>query len=191
MRSMSINAGNIAKGSFIIYKGTPHYVTKTDFMSPGKGSPIMRVKMRNAQTGAASEFTYKSNEQIEVADMAKKDMLFLYSDSSEAVFMDPRTYDQASVPLSLIENKVGFLIPNQKCIVLWHNEKAIGVEIPPNVVLTVTEAHEAIAGNRVNAPKKPVKLETGIEIQAPIFIKTGDRVSVDTTTGNYLSRVNQ
>lgn len=188
---MSINAGNIAKGSFIIYKGTPHYVTKTDFMSPGKGSPIMRVKMRNAQTGAASEFTYKSNEQVEVADMAKKDMLFLYSDSSEAVFMDPRTYDQASVPLSLIENKVGFLIPNQKCIVLWHDEKAIGVEIPPNVVLTVTEAHEAIAGNRVNAPKKPVKLETGIEIQAPIFIKTGDKVSVDTTTGTYLSRVNQ
>ena len=188
---MTINAGNITKGSFIIYKGTPHYVTITDFMSPGKGSPIMRVKMKNARNGAASEFTYKSNESVEVADVIKKDMLFLYTDGSEVVFMDPRTYDQASVPVGLIENKVGFLIPNQKCIVLWHDEKAIGVEIPPNVILTVTEAQESIAGNRVNAPKKPVKLETGIEIQAPIFIKTGDKVSVDTSTGQYLSRINQ
>ena len=187
----TINAGNIAKGSFIIYKGTPHYVTKTDFMSPGKGSPIMRIKMKNATTGAACEFTYKSNEQVEVADVTKKDMLFLYSDGSEIVFMDPRTYDQASVALSLVEDKIGYLLPNQKCIVLWYDEVAIGVEVPPNVVLTVTEAQESIAGNRVNAPKKPVKLETGIEIQAPIFIKTGDKVSVDTTTGQYLSRINQ
>ncbi len=187
----TINAGNITKGSFIIYKDNPCYVTKTDFMSPGKGSPIMRVKMKNAASGAACEFTYKSNEQVEVADVTKKDMNFLYSDGAEVVFMDPRTYDQASIPLSLVENKIGFLIPNQKCIVLWHNDKAIGVEIPPNVVLTVTEAFEAIAGNRVNAPKKPVKLETGIEIQAPIFIKTGDKVSVDTATGAYLARINQ
>ena len=105
--------------------------------------------------------------------------------------MDPRTYDQTIVPQKLIENKIGFLIPNQKCIVLINNDKAIGVEIPPNVVLTVTEAHEAVAGNRINAPKKPVRLETGIEIQAPIFIKTGDKISVDTTSGEYLSRVNQ
>ncbi|KKQ75009.1 MAG: Elongation factor P [Candidatus Woesebacteria bacterium GW2011_GWB1_38_5] len=160
----TINAGNITKGSFIIYKNVPHYVTKTDFMSPGKGSPIMRVKMKNAATGAACEFTYKSNEQVEVADMTKRDMNFLYSDASEAMFIDPRTYDQASVPLTLIEGKVGYLIPNQKCIVLWHGEKAIGV---------------------------PVILETGIEIQAPIFIKTGDKISVDTTTGQYLARINQ
>ena len=160
-------------------------------MSPGKGAPIMRVKMKNATTGAASEFTYKSNEAVEVADVAKKDMHFLYSDTSEAVFMNPRTYDQVSVPLTLLENKIGFLVTDQKCVVLWHGDKAIGVEIPPNVVLTVAEAHEAIAGNRVNAPKKSVKLETGIEIQAPIFIKTGDKVSVDTTTGDYLARINQ
>jgi len=187
----NINAGNITKGSFIIYKGAPCYVTKTEFMSPGKGSPIMRVKMKNAATGAASEFTFKTHESVETADVTKKDMLFLYSDGSEVVFMDPRTYDQASVPLSLIDNKIGFLIPNQKCIVLWYGDKAIGVDIPPNVVLTVTEAQESIAGNRVNAPKKPVKLETGIEIQTPIFIKTGDKVSVDTTTGQYLARINQ
>lgn len=187
----TINAGNIAKGNFIIFKGAPHYVTKTEFMSPGKGSPIMRVKMKNATSGAASEFTFKSNEQVEVADVTKKDMHYLYSDASDAIFMDPRTYEQANVPKSLLEGKIGYLITDQKCVVLWHGDKAIGVEIPPNVVLTVTEAHDAVAGNRVNAPKKPVRLETGIEIQAPIFIKTGDKVSVDTTTGEYLSRINQ
>jgi elongation factor P len=185
----TINAGNIAKGIFIIFKGTPHYVTKTEFMSPGKGSPVMRVKMRNVKTAAATEFTYKSNEQVETAEVDKKDMSFLYNDGNEVVFMDQNTFEQASVPVSLMEDKVGFLTPNIKCAILWYEEKAIGISLPPNVALKVTEAPESIAGNRVNAPKKLVTLETGLQIQAPIFIRTGDTISVDTTSGEYLARL--
>lgn len=185
----TINAGNLSKGTYVMFKDAPHFVTKAEFMAPGKGSPIMRAKLRNVKTGAACEFTYKTNESVEVADVDKKEMQYLYRDGEDIYFMDPQNYEQASVPLSLIEDQAGFLIPDLKCWVLWYEEKAIGVSLPPHVDLRVVDAPDAVAGNRVNAPKKLVKLETGVEVQAPLFIKTGDLITVDTTTGEYLSRV--
>ena len=186
---VSVNAGNITKGMYMIFKGKPHLVTKTEFMSPGKGSAVMRVKYKSIENGAALEFTYKTNEQVEVADVEKKEMEFLYRSGDELVFMNPKSYDQAEVPMSLIEDQVGYLTPNLKCWVLWYQDKAIGVGLPPNVVLKVTESPDEVAGNRINAPKKNVKVETGITIQAPIFIKIGEKIMVDTTTGAYLGRV--
>lgn len=186
---ITVNAGNITKGMYLIFKGKPHLVTKADFMSPGKGSAVMRVKYKSVETGAAIEFTYKTNEQIEVADVEKKEMEYLYRDGSELVFMNPKTYDQASIPLKLIEDQVGYLIPNLKCWVLWYKGEAIGAALPPNVTLTVTESPNEVAGNRINAPKKGVKVETGITVAVPIFIKNGEKVSIDTTTGEYLGRV--
>jgi len=186
----TINAGNIEKGMFIKFKDSPNQVTKTEYMSPGKGTPVMRVKMKNAKTGAAGEFTYKSMEQVEVLDVEKKEMQYLYRDGSDMVFMNPTTYEQASVPLSLVEDQIGFLVADLKCWVLWYQDAAIGVTLPPHVVLTVTETEDSVAGNRVNAPKKLAKLETGIEIQVPLFIKVGDKISIDTTTGQYLVRAN-
>ena len=103
----TINAGNITKGSYILFKGSPVGVTKTEFMSPGKGSPVMRIKFRNVQTGSAGEYTYKTSEQVEVAEVSKKEMQYLYRDGSELVFMDPKSYDQASVTVSLVD-KLGY-----------------------------------------------------------------------------------
>ena len=185
---ISVNAGNITKGMYLIFKGTPHLVTKTEFMSPGKGSAVMRVKYKSVENGSALEFTYKTNEQVEVADVEKKEMEFLYRSGDELIFMNPKTYDQAEIPMSLIEDQVGYLIPNLKCWVLWFKEKAIGVGLPPNVVLKVIESPDEVAGNRINAPKKSVKVETGIMVQAPIFIKVGEKIIVDTTSGEYLGR---
>lgn len=184
----SVKAGNITKNMYIIFRGTPHRVAKADFMSPGKGSAFMRLKLKNVVTGNSIDFTYKSSESVEEADVTKKELQFLYSDSSEVVFMDERSYEQVSIPLELIEDRLGFLTPEIRVQVLFYQDKAIGVLLPPNVTLTVTEAQEAVAGNRVNAPKKSVTLETGMEILAPLFIKTGDRIIVDTDSGDYLSR---
>jgi elongation factor P len=172
-----------------MYKGAPNLVIKAEFMAPGKGTPIMRVKFKNVQTGAASEFTYKTNESVEIAEVDKKEMQYLYRDGEEAVFMDPKTYEQASIPLSLIGDQFGYLIPDIKCWVMWYEGSAIGISLPPHVDLLVTDAPEAIAGNRINAPKRLVKLETGIEVLAPLFIKTGDKITIDTSSGEYLSRV--
>jgi elongation factor P len=158
-------------------------------MSPGKGAAVMRVKYKSVKTGAAIDFTYKTNEQVEVADIEKKEMEFLYRAGSDVIFMNPKTFDQASVPVSLIEDKIGYLIGNLKCWVMINKGEPIGVTLPPNVILKVTESPNEIAGNRINAPKKTVKLETGIEAQVPIFIKTGEKVLIDTGTGEYLGRV--
>lgn len=173
---------------YLIFKGKPHLVTKADFMSPGKGSAVMRVKYKSVENGAALEFTYKTNEQVEVADVEKKEMEYLYRDGDDLVFMNPKTYDQASIPMTLIEDQVGYLIPNLKCWVLWYKDEAIGVSLPPNVTLTVIESPDSVAGNRINAPKKDVKVETGITVAAPIFIKVGEKIMIDTTTGEYLGR---
>jgi elongation factor P len=186
---ISVNAGNITKGMYLIFKDKPHLVTKTEFMSPGKGSAVMRVKYKSVETGAAIEFTYKTNEQVEVADVEKREMEFLYRSGDEIVFMNSKTYDQANIPMSLIEDQVGFLIPNLKCWVLWYKDAAIGVSLPPNVTLKVIESPNEVAGNRINAPKKLVKVETGMEVMVPIFIKTGEKVLIDTTTKEYLGRV--
>ena len=103
--------------------------------------------------------------------------------------MDPKSYDQVSIPLKLIEDQFGYLLPNLKCWIVWYKGKAIGATLPVHVILTVTESPNSVAGNTVNAPKKTVKLETGIEAQVPLFIKVGEKVQLDTTTGEYLGRV--
>jgi len=186
----SINAGNAAKGMYLMFKGAPNQVQKAEFMAPGKGSPIMRIKFKNVQSGSVQEFTFKTNESIEEAEVDKKEMQYLYRDGEEVVFMDPKTYEQAGVPVSLVGDQIGFLIPDMKCYVLWYEEKAIGIILPPHVSLKVIESPGAVAGNTVNAPKKEVKLETGVTVLVPLFIKEGEMITLDTTTGEYLSRTN-
>ena len=185
----TVNAGNLSKGMFVIFKGAPHMVTKADFMAPGKGSPIMRAKLKHVKTGVVQEFTYKTNDSVEIAEVDKKEMSFIYRDGDELVFMDLKTFEQASVPVALMEDKIGVFVPEIKCYVMWHEGEAMGVDLPPNVARKVVESPDAVAGNRVNAPKKTVKLETGLEIQAPLFIKEGEMVWVDTTNLEYVSRV--
>jgi len=184
----TINAGNITKGSYIIFKGAPVFITKTDFMSPGKGSPVMRIKFKNVQTGSAGEFTYKTSEQVETAEIEKKEMEYLYRDGDDLVFMNQKTYDQVNIPLALVDDKFGYLTPNLKCWIVWYKGDSIGADLPSHVTLEVTESPDDVAGNRMNAPKKTVKLETGIEAQVPLFIKVGEKVQLDTSTGEYLGR---
>jgi elongation factor P len=186
---ITINAGNITKGAYIIFKGKPHLVTKADFMSPGKGSAVMRVKYKSLESGAVNEFTHKTNEQVEVADIEKKEMEFSYRDGGDMIFMDPKTFEQVNIPVKLMEDKVGFFNGNIKCWVMFSKGDPIGVGLPSSVTLVVTEAPDEVAGNRINAPKKTVKLETGMEVQVPIFIKKGEKVMIDTETKEYLGRV--
>lgn len=185
----TVNAGNLAKGMFVIFKGVPHSVVKAEFMAPGKGSPIMRVKLRNVKSAVMQEFTYKTNDTVEVADVEKKEMIFLYRDGESLVFMDPKTYEQAEVPVALVEEQLGCFIVDMKCYVLWYDGQAMGVDLPPNVILKVVESPDVVAGNRINAPKKLVKLETGMEIQVPLFIKEGEKIIVETASMTYVSRV--
>lgn len=186
-----IKGGNIKKGNYIMFKGFPHQVTKTEFVSPGKGSAFTRAKLKHAKSGYVEEFTFKSSEPVEELDVASQEMQYLYTDADDVVFMDPRTFEQISISKKLLDDKLGYLTPDLTLYALMYEDEAIGVRFPLNVKLKVTEAEDSTAGNRVNAPKKPITLETGLVIQAPIFIKPGEIVSVDTETGEYVGRVNE
>jgi elongation factor P len=186
----TVNAGKITKGMYLIYKGEPHVAIGAEFMNPGKGSAIMRVKYRSVKTGAVYDFTYKTTDTVEVASVEKKEMQYLYHDNQSVVFMNPITFDQVSAPTSLMEDQINYLIPGTLCNVLLYEGNAIGVILPIHVKLKVTESPDAVAGDRVNAPRKLVTLETGLQIEVPLFIKAGDILTINTSTGEYVSRAN-
>lgn len=186
----SIKAGNIRKGIYILYKDQPHYILKTQFVSPGKGSAFTRVKMRDMKTLANVEFNFKSHDNVEELDVETKEMQFLYHDGNEIVFMDPRTYEQMSVPRHILDDKALMLTSEIKVYLTVYEERVIGVILPPKVRMNVAEAQDAVSGDRQTAGKKPVIMESGLIVQAPLFIKTGDVLLIDTETADYVSRVN-
>jgi elongation factor P len=153
---MTIKGGNIRKGSYILFKDTPHLVTRTEFVSPGKGSAFMRARMKSVKTAATQEFTFKSVEPVEELDVQSREMQYLYLDGDEVIFMDPRTYEQVSIKKEMLDDKVGYLTPELTMYILFYNDEAIGVRFPLNVKLKVTYAEDATAGNRVNAPKTQI-----------------------------------
>jgi elongation factor P len=184
----SIKAGNLEKGTYFLFRGVPCAVVKAEFYKPGKGGAVNRVRYKNLNTGAVQEFTFKSQEQVDLIEVSTTQMQFLYDDGSELVFMDPRTYEQVSLAKSLIGDKALLLTPDVMVYVLFYEEKAMSISLPPKVKLKVTEAVEAVAGNTVNSPKKLVTLETGYEVHVPLFIKQGETIIIDTETGLYVSR---
>ncbi len=184
------DAGSLSKGMYLLFRGAPCLIAKCEFMNPGKGSAIMRLRLKNVESEAVNDFTYKTSDKVEIIDVEKKVMQFLYADSKEVFFMDPFTFEQISVRSSLLEGQVGYLLPNMECFVLLYLDRAIGVIVPPHVRLKVVETEDAVGGNTVSGAKKAVKLETGIEVMAPLFIKTGDTIMIDTLSGEYQSRVN-
>lgn len=185
-----LKAGNIKKGQYLLHNGQPHYVVKTQFVSPGKGSAFTRTKLRSLTTGAVTEFVFKSHDSVEEVEVESKELQFLYQSSDEVVFMDPRSYEQVSVDKNIMEDQLGFLVPEIKVYVAIYQGKPIGVSLPPKVVMEVTEADDAVAGDRSNAGKRPVTMETGLVVQAPLFIKKGEKLIIDSATGEYVSRHN-
>jgi elongation factor P len=159
-------------------------------MNPGKGSAIMRVKYKSLKNGNVVEFTHKTTESVEEADIDKVELAFSYFDGQDAVFIDVKTYEQTTVSHAVLAGREVYLIPDLKCWVLLFENQPIDIILPPNVALTVTESQDAVAGNRVNAPKKEITVETGLKVQAPLFIKEGEKILVSTADGSYVSRAN-
>ncbi len=183
-----IKAGNIDKGMFLMHHGKPHRVVKKKFVSPGKGSAFTRTKLQNLETGAIVEFVFKSHDVIEEVEVESRQMQFLYESGEQVVFMDPRSYEQVEVPKSVLGDKVQYLAPEISCYVMVYQGKPMAVSLPPKVEMEVTQAQDAVAGDRSNAGTKPVTVETGLKVQVPLFIKTGEKLVIDTEDGSYVSR---
>jgi elongation factor P len=186
----TVNGGNVRKGMFVLHHNEPHQVISHEFVSPGKGSAFTRVKLRNVLTSKMMDFTYKTTEQVELAEVETRELQYIYQEGNNFVFMNPRTYDQVEVSGEVMGSDHNFLKEEMICHVQFYNDQPIGIFLPKKVTLEVTEAEEAVAGDRVTAPKKQAKLETGATIAVPIFVKTGDKVVIDTSTGEYVSRNN-
>ena len=184
-----IRAGAISKGMCLLIKGEPYLVTEREFVNPGKGQAFVRVKLKSLKTGQTLKETIKSHETVEDAEIEDRGAQFLYADGESFHFMDTETYEQFAVPVAGLEDKLNYLKEGDTYeLVVWEGE-AIDIKLPLKMTLAVTEAPEALRGDTVSGATKQVTLETGLKVKAPLFIKDGDRLLVNTETGEYVERV--
>ncbi len=157
-------------------------------VKPGKGGAFVRTKLKNVRNGAVVDRTYRADEKLEQAIIEKREMQFLYRDGEEYVFMDTGTYDQRNLTSAVLGEATGFLKESDNAIIQTYGDEVVGVDLPASVELTVTETEPGVQGDRVSGARKPATLETGHVLQVPLFVNQGDRIKVDTRSGDYITR---
>ena len=163
-------------------------VVEFQHVKPGKGHAFVRTTLRNVRTGAVVDRTFRAGEKVERAMIDKRSMQFLYRDGADYVFMDNETYDQRNLAPAALGDAARYLIEQTTALILLFGEEVIGVELPAAVELAITETEPGVQGDRVSGARKPATLETGLVVQVPLFIESGERVKIDTRSGEYLSR---
>jgi elongation factor P len=157
-------------------------------VKPGKGGAFVRTTLKNVRTGSVVDRTFRAGEKMERAIVDKKEMQLLYRDGGDYVFMDNSSYEQLDVPAATLGELAGYLVDSATALLLMYGDEIIGVELPASVELTIAETEPGVQGDRVSGAKKPATLETGKVVQVPLFIEPGERVKVDTRTGEFISR---
>jgi elongation factor P len=163
-------------------------VVEFQHVKPGKGGAFVRTKLKNVRSGAVLERTYRADEKLQQAVIDKREMQFLYVDGDQYVFMDTETYDQLTTPKSGLGDAANYLKESDSAVLQMYEGEIVGVDLPAAVELSVTETEPGVQGDRVSGARKPATLETGLVIQVPLFVNIGDRVKVDTRSGEYLTR---
>lgn len=185
----AITTNDLKNGITLELDNALFQVVEFQHVKPGKGGAFVRTKLRNLKNGNVFDRTFNAGVRVEQAMIDKKDMQFLYRDGGDYVFMDTETYDQLNVPPSALGEAPDYLVENAIAIIAFYNDDIVSVEIPASVELAIAETEPGIQGDRVSGARKPATLETGKIIQVPLFINIGDRVKVDTRTGDYMTRV--
>jgi elongation factor P len=181
-------ANDIRTGMAIIYNGDIAVVLDTQHRTPGNLRAFVQASIRSIKTGKSSDVRFSSTEKIEVVPMNTRKMDFSYKDGEDYVFSDPETYETVNLAPEIVGDAKNYLVENASVTVTFVNDKAVQVELPASVVLAVSDAPEGIRGDSANNVQKTITLETGITVQAPLFIKTGEKIKVDTRTGKYMER---
>ncbi len=164
-------------------------VVEFQHVKPGKGGAFVRTKLRNLRNGNVFDKTFNAGIRVEQAILDKRDMQFLYKDGSDFVFMDTASYDQTNISPDALGDAADYLIEQAMAIIAYHNDEIVTVEIPASVELVIADTEPGVQGDRVSGAKKPATLETGKVIQVPLFVNVGDKVKVDTRSGDYVTRV--
>jgi elongation factor P len=186
---MMLKATDIRRGMVITIEGINFVVVDFAHHTPGNLRAMVQTKLRNMNSGALVDKRLRSVDTIEVPYVETKEYEYLYSSGGEHVFMDTETFDQLSFSDDIIGTAMDYLLPNSKVMVKYINDKAVSIEVPDFVELAVTDTPPALAGATATNQYKEAKLETGLTVQVPPFIKPGERIRIDTRTGEYLERV--
>ncbi len=181
---------DIKNGSVLNIDGQLWNVIEFQHVKPGKGGAFVRTKVKNVRSGKVVDRTFNAGTKIDFANVDRRDFQYLYKDGSDFVFMDTTDYDQITVPGAVVGDAANFLLEQQMVTVATHDGEPLYVDMPPSVVLEVTYTEPGLQGDRSTGGTKPATVETGYEIQVPLFLETGTKVKVDTRTGDYLGRVN-
>ena len=181
-------ANDIRKGMAISYNGDVCVVLDSQHRTPGNLRAFVQASIRSIKTGKSSDVRFSSTEKIETVPLTTRKMDFSYKDGEDYVFADPENYETATVSAEIVGDAKNYLVENGQVTVTFIEEKVIAIELPSAVILKVTDAPEGIRGDSANNVQKPVTMETGITIQVPLFIKTGEKLKIDTRTGKYMER---
>ncbi len=181
---------DLKNGMCLDIEGTLWTVIEFQHVKPGKGPAFVRTKMRQVLTGKVVEKTFNAGVKIEVAILEKREMQFLYKEGEDFVFMDNKTYDQMNISSATVGDAANYMLENTEAIVAINENNPLYIELPASVELTVTYTEPGLQGDRSSGGTKPATVETGIQIQVPLFIKQDEKIMVDTRDGSYQGRAN-
>ena len=183
------STSDFRKGLKIELEGRPFLIVDFLHVKPGKGGAFIRTRLKNMETGQVLEKTFRSGEKVERPDLVEREMQYLYQGSEGYCFMDNNNYEQFFIDEEHLGDSKNFLKENVDVKMLFFNNKPIGIELPIFVELEITQTDPGVRGDTATGATKPATLETGVVIQVPLFINEGDRVKIDTRTGDYVERV--
>ncbi len=184
------STADIKNGIVLNIDGQLWNVIEFQHVKPGKGGAFVRTKLKNVVSGKTVDRTYNAGTKIEIENVDRRDFTYLYNDGEAFVFMDAADYDQLTVPATVVGDAANFMLENQSVTVALNNGNPLYVELPASVVLEITYTEPGLQGDRSTGGTKPATVETGYEIQVPLFLEQGTKVKVDTRTGDYMGRVN-
>lgn len=183
-----VSAGDFRKGITIEIDGQVWMIVDFQHVKPGKGAAFVRTKIKNVLTGSVLEKSYNPNDRFENAHIEKKEMEYLYSDGELYYFMDTETYEQLPLNFNKVEDSLPYMKENMRVNMKFFKGEAFSVEPPNFVVLEVTETEPGFKGDTATGGNKPAIMETGAKIMVPLFVETGDKIRIDTRTGDYMER---
>lgn len=181
---------DIKNGAVLKIDGNLWSVVEFQHVKPGKGGAFVRTKLRNITSGKVVDRTFNAGAKIETATVDRSDYQYLYQDGEDYVFMDMKTYDQINVPATVVGDAANYMLESQTATIAMNEGNPLYIELPASVVLEITYTEPGLQGDRSTGGTKPATVETGYEIQVPLFLETGTKIKVDTRTGDYFGRVN-
>ena len=188
--AQQVSTNEIRGGFKVEVEGNPYVIISNEFVKPGKGQAFNRIRMKHLLTGRVIELTFKSGDKLNVADVNEESMRLLYKEADGVVFMDEKTFEQIKIPFENIGETVHWLLDDHLYSVIFYNGSPVNVEPPTFIEMVITETAPGARGNTASGRvMKPATLESGAKIQIPIFVEEGEKIKVDTRTGEYVSRV--